>query len=110
MKIGALDGVLAKPWLELFDEAKRLGFDGVELGVGGDYEKNLLWTAEGRKELTERSERAGIPIASVCLHSYWNWSLADADPEKRATGREIAVAYSKICRDIRLEFARKLVS
>ncbi len=28
MKIGVMDGVLIKPWTELFDEAARLGFDG----------------------------------------------------------------------------------
>jgi sugar phosphate isomerase/epimerase len=100
MKIGALDGVLAKPWLELFDEAKQLGFDGVELGVGGDYQNNLLWTAEGRKQLRDQSEQNGIPIGSVCLHSYWQWSLADENPETRATGREIAVAYAKICQEM----------
>jgi sugar phosphate isomerase/epimerase len=33
MKIGAMDNVLAKPWAELFDEAARLGFDGVELDL-----------------------------------------------------------------------------
>jgi sugar phosphate isomerase/epimerase len=100
MKIGALDGVLDKPWTELFDEALRLGFDGVELGVGGDYQNNLLWTKEGRQQLRELSEKSGIPIGSVCLHSYWNWSLADEDPKKRETGREIAVAYAAICKEM----------
>jgi hexulose-6-phosphate isomerase len=100
MKIGALDGVLAKPWLELFDEAARLGFDGVELGVGGDYQNNLLWTEEGRQQLRDRSEQSGIPIASVCLHSYWQWSLADEDPKNRSVGQEIAVAYAGICREL----------
>lgn len=100
MLIGALDGVLQKPWTELFDEALRLGFDSVELGVGGDYQNNLLWTKEGRQQLRELSEKSGIPIGSVCLHSYWNWSLADDDPAKRETGREIAVASAKICREM----------
>lgn len=100
MLIGALDGVLAKPWPELFEEARRLTFDGVELGVGGNYRDNLLWTDEGRQQLRDASEKAGVPLASVCLHSYWQWSLADEDPDKRAVGREIAVAYSRICRDM----------
>lgn len=100
MYIGALDSVLAKPWTELFDEALRLGFDGVELGITGEYRNNLIWTSEGRQQLRELSEKSGIPIASVCLHSYWNWSLADEDPKKRETGREIAVAYAKICKEM----------
>lgn len=40
MKIGVMDGVLIKPWTELFDEAARLGFDGVERNLA--FVKRLL--------------------------------------------------------------------
>lgn len=68
MKLGAMDGVLAKPWTELFDEAARLGFDGVELDVkAATYLGTEVWREEGRKTLAERSRRTGVQIASVCL-------------------------------------------
>ena len=68
MKIGAMDNVLAKPWNELFDEAARLGFDGVELDLRPEtYLGSEIWSEEGRRALKERSKRSGVEIASVCM-------------------------------------------
>jgi len=70
MKIGAMDYVLGKPWSELFDEAARLGFDGVELDLRVEtYLDSEVWSTSGRKALLERSRRAGVEIASVCMAS-----------------------------------------
>jgi sugar phosphate isomerase/epimerase len=68
MKIGAMDNVLAKPWNELFDEAARLSFDGVELDLRPDtYLESEIWSDEGRRALKERSKRTGVDLASVCM-------------------------------------------
>jgi len=70
MKIGAMDHVLAKPWAQVFDEAARLGFDGVELDLKVEtYLDTEVWSEEGRKALVARSRRAGAEIASVCMAS-----------------------------------------
>jgi len=70
MKIGAMDNVLAKPWTELFEEAARLGFDGVELDLKAEtYLDSEVWSEEGRRALAERSRRTGVEIASVCMAS-----------------------------------------
>jgi len=70
MKIGAMDGVLVKPWTELFEEAARLGFAGVELDLKVEtYQESEVWSAEGRRALLERSGKAGVEIASVCMAS-----------------------------------------
>jgi sugar phosphate isomerase/epimerase len=70
MKIGAMDNVIGKPWSETFDEAARLGFDGVELDLSVEtYQGSEVWSAAGRKALVERSKRAGVEIASVCMAS-----------------------------------------
>jgi L-ribulose-5-phosphate 3-epimerase len=70
MKIGAMDNVLAKPWTELFEEAARLGFDGVELDLSAEtYRDSEVWTEAGRRALLERSRRSGVEIASVCMAS-----------------------------------------
>lgn len=70
MKIGVMDEVLAKRWSEAFDEAARLGFDGVELTVrADDYAASEVWSAAGRRALRERCARAGVEVASVCLSS-----------------------------------------
>jgi L-ribulose-5-phosphate 3-epimerase len=65
-----MDNVLAKPWQELFGEAARLGFDGVELDLTADtYLDSEMWSEEGRAALLERSQAAGAEIASVCMAS-----------------------------------------
>jgi L-ribulose-5-phosphate 3-epimerase len=70
MRVGAMDNVLAKPWSQLFDEAARLGFDGVELDLRVEtYQDSEVWSAAGRKALIARSKRAGVEIASVCMAS-----------------------------------------
>ncbi len=70
MKIGVMDGVLMKPWTEVFDEAARLGFDGVELDLNVEtYLDSEVWSESGRQALIERAKRAGVEIASVCMAS-----------------------------------------
>ncbi len=105
MLIGALDGVLAGPrrdmtWEELFEVAGRLGFAGMELGVGPDYDRTKLWDEQGRGELLAAAEKAGVVASSVCLHSYWQYSFASPDEDTRARAhslaREAAVATSAV--------------
>ncbi len=70
MKFGAMDNVLVKPWNELFGEAARLGFDGVELDLRVDtYRESEVWSEEGRRALAERSKASGVEVASVCMAS-----------------------------------------
>jgi L-ribulose-5-phosphate 3-epimerase len=100
MKIGALDGVLKVPWSQLFPEAQRLGFDGVELGVGENYTQTLLWSEEGRQQLSDWSQQNNVEISSLCLHSFWRFSFADPDPAVRAVGREILTSALRFCREL----------
>lgn len=68
MKTGAMDYVLGKPWTELFDEAARLGFDGVELDLRAEtYRDSEVWDEGGRRALVDRSRRNGVEVASVCM-------------------------------------------
>jgi sugar phosphate isomerase/epimerase len=70
MKIGVMDNVLMTSWEELFEEAARLGFDGVELDLKVDtYRESEVWKWAGRKNLLDRSRRTGVEIASVCMAS-----------------------------------------
>lgn len=94
MKMGTLDGVLAgknkTPWETLYQTAQKLGFQGLELGVGSDYDKTQLWSREGRAKLLQRSRETGVATCSICLHSYWNYSFADPDAAVRARAAAIA--------------------
>ena len=62
------DGCLKVGWEEAFAQATELGFDGLELDVGAEYQDTPLWTKEGRKQVAEWAAR-GAELSSVCLGS-----------------------------------------
>jgi len=100
MKIGVIDGALAQPWERIFDVAAKIGFEGVELGVRKDYEDTKLWNARGRLELRELSETFNIPIASICLHVYWQISFASPEESIRRKAADIARSAAAIASEI----------
>jgi sugar phosphate isomerase/epimerase len=92
MKIGILEDCLGHPWTTAFAEAAAVGFDGVELGVKGDYAETELWSGEGREALARRAREASAEIASLCLHSFWQFSFANPDETVRATAQTITTS------------------
>lgn len=98
MKIGAMDNVLAKPWAELFDEAARLGFAGVELDVKANtYLDSEVWSEAGRKALRERSQRTGVEIASLCLA---DTAALMTNPETHAQGVAAVADARRFCDEL----------
>jgi len=104
MKFGARDGVLRKPWEEVFDEAARLGFDGVELDIGANYADTMLWNADGRKKIRDLFEKSDVELASVCLGAMWSISLANPDPDVQSEAKGIITDAIKFCRELGAEF------
>jgi len=95
MKIGAMDNVLAKPWSELFDEAARLGFDGVELDLRVEtYRESEVWSPEGRSALLKRSRGAGVETASVCMASV---ARLMTDPQTHEQGIQAVADLRRYC-------------
>lgn len=93
-RIGVLDSVLSgrgkMTWERLYRGAGELGFEGMELGVGRDYEQTELWNAEARKRLRGFAEKAGVSTPSICLHAFWNFSFAAEDPAIRGRAGRLA--------------------
>ena len=100
MKFGARDGVLRQPWEKVFDEAARLGFDGVELDVGEGYADTLLWSSSGRKQLKDLAKKSGAEVASLCLGVMWAKSLANPDPEVQKEAQGIINDSVKFCSEL----------
>lgn len=99
--IGTLESVLKSDWIDLFPIARSLGFDCVELGVrGDDYLRTELWSNEGLEALKARSEQAHIPIASICLHTFWKYTFADGNVSQRTTAKQIAFRAYDACRTL----------
>ena len=103
-KFGILEDVLQSDWVDVFPKAKALGYDGVELGVRGNtYRASDLWNEEGIDTLGQRAESAGVPIFSVCLHTFWHYSFADPDVANRFMAKQIVFQAIHACKvlDIR---------
>jgi L-ribulose-5-phosphate 3-epimerase len=100
MKFGARSEVLRQPWEKVFDEAARLGFDGVELDIGGNYADTLLWNDSGRKQLKDLSQKSCVELAAVCLGVMWGISLANPDPGVQKEAREIINNTVKFCSEL----------
>ena len=96
--IGVLEDVLQTDWGEVFPKARALGYDGVELGIRADnYRDSDLWSEEGLLELGQRSKETGVPIFSICLHTFWTYTFADPDVSKRTTAKQIVMQALKAC-------------
>jgi len=104
MKFGARDGVLRKPCEEVFNEASKLGFDGVELDIGANYAQTMLWNEEGRKKIKKLSEKSNVELASVCLGAMWSISLANPDTDVRKESKQIIMDTLKFCNELGAEF------
>jgi len=100
MKIGTMDGSLARPWEELFGVAAQIGFEGVELGVGEDYSQTKLWKKEGRQELRALSVESDVAIASICIHAYWRFSFAGSEGVISKKAHEIAEEAAAIAHEV----------
>lgn len=98
MKIGAMDNVLAKPWSELFGEAAKLGFDGVEIDLTAEtYLQSEVWSAAGRRALVERSRETGVEIASVCMASV---ARLVTDPKTHEQGIQALADLRRSCDEL----------
>ena len=98
-KFGILEDVLQSDWVDVFPKAKALGYDGVELGIRGNtYRSSDLWIEGGVEALGQRAESAGIPIFSLCLHTFWQYSFADPDVANRFMAKQIAFHAIHACK------------
>ena len=79
----------------LLHQAKALGFDGVELGIGLDYREDPLWTGvdDTRQSIKEEAKRTSLEVPSICLHllNYDEHSPASLVAEHRAVAKKIIV-------------------
>jgi sugar phosphate isomerase/epimerase len=85
---------------EVIEACGKLGFDGVELDVGEDYQANLLWRAEGRKEVKQLLSGAGVELASICLGTFWSYSFASAEEAVRKRARHFTADAINWCAEL----------
>jgi L-ribulose-5-phosphate 3-epimerase len=85
---GGLDG--SKPVAEAFEEAKKAGFDAVEVCLSEKGDVSLETTEKSAKAVVQAAADAGVEIASVACGLFWGKSLTDNDEPVRREAIAIA--------------------
>lgn len=78
-------------WEERLGEAKRAGFDFLEISID-ETEERLARLDMGREErlkLFKAMDRAGLPIRTMCLSGHRKYPLGSLDAQVRGRGMEI---------------------
>lgn len=100
MNIGIRNTTLQMSPLEAIRAAAEIGFDGVELDIGADYQDNILWSAEGRGEVIETAAEAGCEVSSLCVGGLWTISPASRDAAVQTEARELISASAAIATQV----------
>jgi sugar phosphate isomerase/epimerase len=86
MKFGIRDGMLRVPFDQVFSKAKDLGFDGVEVCLGGNYRDHLLFSEAGIERIQSLSDAAGCSVSSFSPGGFTEYSYLHPDDERRQQG------------------------
>jgi len=101
MKYGLVSGCLSEDYRQVLRACGRIGFDGVELDVGADFEHNLLWSAAGRGEVKRLLAEGKLELASICLGTFWTYSFASPEAEVRARAAGFVRDTLRWCQELR---------
>jgi sugar phosphate isomerase/epimerase len=97
MKYGIRNGMLGEPLESEFATAKKLGFDGIEFCIGGNYKSELLWTDGGVEKLKAMADKNGMEVCSLSPGVFAGLHPALPEAEKRAEGIEMMTHTIKVC-------------
>ena len=71
-KIGIIDGMLKKSCdPTVFDLAKQIGLDGVQVDIGRPEHVKQLRQPELQKAFLQAAQRTGVEVASLCVSLFW---------------------------------------
>ncbi len=99
MRFGIMSACLPGSYREVIEASADIGFDGVELDVGADYEANMLWSRDGRAELKRLLSERGLALSSICLGTFWTYSFASPDQAVRERGLGFTTDAIHWCRE-----------
>lgn len=88
--IGGFEG--HKPIRQALEEAKELGFEGVELAFGAG-ELNVDVTEAACQQIREDAQRLDMMVATLISGQYWTCPLSAADAEQRQAAIEFTRRY-----------------
>ena len=97
MKVGIRDGMLRLSFEETFSKAKEIGFDGIEICIGGNYREHRLWSDAGIDEIKALAEKVGIETPSLSPGGFTSYTFAHPDDERRAEGIAMLQHLAETC-------------
>ncbi len=97
MKYGIRDGMLRRPFEEVFAEAKRIGFDGVEVCIGGNYKEHKLWSESGIEEIKKLSADAKMEVPSLSPGGFTSCTFAHPEEARREEGKAMLKHLIETC-------------
>ena len=86
MKVGIRDGMLPVSFEESFQQAKDIGFDGIELCMGVNYREHPLWQDGGIDEVNSLAEAASIEVSSLSPGGFTAFSFMHPTDSTRTEG------------------------
>lgn len=98
---GGLEGT--KDIKQCFQEAKRKGFDAVELAVGEKGELTLQTDERECRKIPSYAQEIGIQISSLATGLYWGYSLTDDRKEIREKAKEITLKMLQLASWLKLD-------
>lgn len=96
MKYGIRDGMLRVPFDAMFLKARELGFDGIELCLGGNYKEHPLFSEEGIERIQELSDAAGVAVSSFSPGGFCGMTYFHPDDAVRAEGMRMLNHLSRV--------------
>ena len=96
MKIGIRDGMLRVPFEERFRKAAELGFDGIELCLGGAEDEHPLLSEAGIEQIQRLADEADIEVSSFSPGGFTSYTFFLPDDEKRELGIQYINRLSRV--------------
>ncbi len=97
MKVGIRDGMLPGSFEESFQQAKDIGFDGVEICMGVNYREHPLWQEGGIERVNDLADAAGIAVSSLSPGGFTAYSFMHPTDSTRSEGIAKLQYLAEIC-------------
>jgi len=96
MRFGIRDGMLRVPFEAMFFKARELGFDGIELCLGGNYKEHPLFSEEGIERIESLSEASGVAVSSFSPGGFCSYTYFHPDDAIRTEGMRMLNHLSRV--------------
>jgi len=97
---GGLEGTL--PIKDAMQQAKKAGFDGIELCFAATGPLSPRTTEKQAKQILADAKEIGIKLPSLCTGMYWECSLTDDKASVRKRAYNLTVAYIKAAKMLKI--------